>query len=351
MANKRLFYAVRALGFARDGSTSYTEVHGVQSLGMTVNFGLETIQEIGQLTIYEQIDNMPDVELTTSKVIDGYPTVYELATRGYSANSLVGRSNQRSIAAISYYLDTQASASGDPISSIHMSGMFVSSLAYEFPVDGNCMEECTLVGNHRAWKTSSFTFTPNFTNTDTPLALASGWGGVQRRENVRFNYAGTPASGTRVDENNIPLAPSGTLLPPDVIGISSSGTNDLLSNFEYSCSVQRIRCSVDLGRENLLELGHKLPYHRFVNFPVATTTEIEIIAKDGDRVIALDSTSLSHRTIQVATDAGFVLHMGTRNKLASVSEQGGDTGGGNVTLTYTYQSYNDFTTTSPMMPA
>ncbi len=347
--NKRLYYAIKAAAIAKDGETSYTSIHGLQAIGMTCNFGLETVQEIGELKVYEQIDNMPEVELTLSKVLDGYPLIYHLATRGAPANSLVGRSNQRCIGAVSYFLDTQASASGDPISTVTMSGLFVQSLSYNFDVGSNSMEEVTLVGNSRTWKTSAaWVYTGGFLNNDTPLALASGWGGVQRRENVRFNYAGASAS---LDSNGSVIAPSGTILPQDIYGISSSGTNDLLSNFEYSCSVQSIRASVNTGRENLMELGHKLPYHRFISFPVQTTCEITVMAKDGDRINATENTSLSKRTIKVASDDSFFLDMGTENKLATVSTQGGDATGGNDTHTYTYQSYNDFTVSHILQPS
>ena len=41
--------------------------------------------------------------------------------------------------------------------------------------------------------------------------------------------------------------------------------------------------------------------------------------------------------------AGTVLNLGTANKLSSVSYTGGDTGGGNATVTYAYSNFNDLT--------
>jgi len=39
--------------------------------------------------------------------------------------------------------------------------------------------------------------------------------------------------------------------------------------------------------------------------------------------------------------------LGTKNKLASVNYGGGDAGGGNVTVTYSYTTFNDFTVMHP----
>jgi len=52
MANNRLFYAIQQLGF--DGVVDvdgYTAAHGVQSVGMTTNFSLDQVFELGQLAI------------------------------------------------------------------------------------------------------------------------------------------------------------------------------------------------------------------------------------------------------------------------------------------------------------
>jgi len=49
------------------------------------------------------------------------------------------------------------------------------------------------------------------------------------------------------------------------------------------------------------------------------------------------------RTIRIATCEGTRIYTGTKNKLTSVGGGGGDTGGGNMTNTYTYQTYSDMT--------
>lgn len=345
--NNRVYWAIQALGIASRGSTSFTAVHGLQTVGLTTTFNLEQVFEIGQLAIYENIEDIPDVEVTLEKVLDGYPLIYHLATRGYNANTLAGRSNQRCDVALSIFGDVQDSASGVPLTQATMSGMYVSSLTYTFPVDGNCTEAVTLVGNNKTWKAAGFDFSGTiFDNTDEPLALTSGNGGVQRRENVVF-----ATNVVALDANSQVAATDATILPPDIEGISSSGTNFTNSDGVHGAHIQNITVSADLGRDNINELGKKSPYFRFVNFPVEVTTEIEVITTQGDQITVLEEASnLTDRSIRIKMEEGLFMNLGTKNKLASVSYGGGDAGGGNATVTYSYTTFNDLIITHPQDP-
>ena len=77
MANNRIYFANQQLIFRRDGATGtassdpenrWTAAHGVQSVAVTTTFNLEQAFELGQLAIYENIEGVPDIELTASKV-------------------------------------------------------------------------------------------------------------------------------------------------------------------------------------------------------------------------------------------------------------------------------------------
>jgi len=48
----------------------------------------------------------------------------------------------------------------------------------------------------------------------------------------------------------------------------------------------------------------------------------------------------SGEPIIIKDNAGTVLNLGNKNKLSSVSYSGGDTGGGNATITYSFVTYN-----------
>ena len=65
MANNRIFYACQLVGISKMGDVdNITEAHGVQSIGITTNFNLEQAFELGQIQIYENIEGLPDVEVT-----------------------------------------------------------------------------------------------------------------------------------------------------------------------------------------------------------------------------------------------------------------------------------------------
>lgn len=334
MSQKRLFYAVKQLGFSICGANSFTSIHGLQSATVNTKFNLEQVFEIGQLSLYENIENIPDIEVTLEKVLDGYPLLYHMATRGATSPSLSGRSNIKSTLGLSLYTDTQDSASGTPLSQCTMSGVYVSSLNYNFQVNGNFTESVTLVGNNKLW---SNTFTAAaFNNTDSPLALASS-GGVNRREDFILG------EGT----GNI------SLLPPDIYGVTSSGTVPY-SGGEYAVHIQSVKVSTNLGREQLFELGRRGPYHRFVSFPVEVKCDIEVMSQIGDQVTALeDATNLSERRIKLVTREGTTLDLGTKNKLSSVTFAGGNAGqnGGNDTDTYSFSNFNDLVVTHPQDPS
>lgn len=357
MPQQRVWWAVEAVGFAALGSQSYTAGHGIQSAGVTTAFNLDPIQELGQSRIYENLEDIPNVEVTMEKYLDGYPLLYHLCTQGAASATLFGRANQRTNVAISIFPDTNDSASGAVVAQLDCSGMYVSSVSYQFPADGKFSENITLVGNNKIWKSpNQATFSGGFNNQDQPLALTYGSGGHQRRQHMLFDFTGlstTDANG----QLNATTSTKCTILPPDVAGISSSGTNNLVGGTtNYLCSIQSISTNVDLGRDALFELGHFAPYYRFMNVPVQVNTDIEIIAKSGDWVSATEAGVYSNNantrqaTIKLATRDGTFIDLGTRNRLSNISYGGNDTGGGNATITYSFLTTNDFTVTHPQDP-
>jgi len=357
--NQRIFYAIEQFGVLPAGATAFTAAHGVQSIGITTNFDLVQVFEIGQLAIYDNVEQIPSVEVTAEKVLDGYPLLFHLATIGAPAGTLVGRSTMNTTVGMSVFADTNDSASGTPIAQVTMSGMVVSSLTYTFPVDGSCTESVTLVGNNKVWTdaTTGFSgsngaivFSGQFAgNADAPLA---------GKTMSRFNVVFAVPSGAPLDTNNQVLALT-TVLPTDIYGITSSGTNPITTG--SGAHVQGITISCDLGRDQIFELGRRFPYFRYVTFPVQVTTEITVIGTKWDGISATEAggtngapagSNLKNQSIRVYTEDGTFISCGTKNKLNSVSYGGGDAsaGGGNVTLTYRYITYNDLTVKHPADP-
>ena len=357
--NNRVFYAVQQFSMTPNGevvasgvSANTLEMHGIQSVGITTTFNLEQVFELGQLAIYENIEGIPDIEVTVEKVLDGYPPVFLVATRQYADQTLVGRSNAKCQAQLGIIQDTKNSVGIFPTTEVYMSGLFVSSVSYTIPVDGSATESVTLVGNNKRWRKRTNSSPHDLTlavsgrftgNDDVPAATT----GVSRREDVSFIYLGDTGSDLSAASAacgaGIVNSVIGTILPPEIDGISTSGTNDFAGGVP-NARVQSITTSVDLGREELFQLGKRGPYHRYVSFPVEVSTEITTLAISGDMIDAKEeSDNLSNRRIRLQLKEGLHIDMGDKNKLASVGFSGGDAGGDNVELSFSYTTFNDFT--------
>jgi hypothetical protein len=363
MANNRIYYAIQQVSFGKNSSgTGGTKVaaHGVQSCGITTTFNLEQVFELGQLSIYENVEGTPDIEVTMTKVLDGYIPLYCIATSDQTNGPQLAKrcdSNTKTIVQLGIWdeaLESAGQSNSGATAWVEMSGLYISSVAYNFPVDDNFTEDITLVGNTKIWGTGQSSSSLNCAASYYPTATSGafgangdapiGSGGVNRRQNMQFatgSDAGSAAQ-LRAEATNGDL----TVLPREIQGMSNSGTKDF-------AHVQSITASVDVAREELFELGAKIAYARPVTFPIEVTCDIEVTASSGDLINAIDSctggdfceeaTNLSDNTIRIATCEGTRVWLGNKNKLSSVSYGGGDAGGGNATVTYSYSTFNDFT--------
>lgn len=300
MSNQRIYYANHAVTVASG------VVPGVQSVSVNTNFNLEQVFQLGRLAIYENIAGDPDVEATITKALDGYPLVYVLASEGGLGGSLVENANQQVTIGLTIGNDTDRFLGENAgLTHIEMSGMFLSSLNYTFPVEGNFTEEVTFIGSSK-----SVTGNP----ASAPPALPGP--NVLRRQNFKVN---------------------GSDLPSEVDGKNLSS----------------VSISADLGREKMYKLGQFSPFHRFVNFPLEITVSFDVISNDHDNVAAQEVTGecIGQTTnveqaisINLCDEDGNTVYsfdLGSKCTLQSVSYSGGDTGGGNVTTTYTYVTYNE----------
>jgi len=353
-SNKRVYYAIQQVGLAPDGVLPFTGAHvikGLQSCGMNTRFNLEQVFQLGQGAIYQNVENIPDVEVTLEKCLDSKALIYHLATAGATSGTLIGRSNQRASLAMSIFGDTQDSASGTPIAEVFVSGIFVSALNYNFPVEGNFSESVTLVGNNKIWLTSGYTFTGYMNNAETPANYPPV--GVGRRQHMVFGNASVATSGADFTYTAPP-----SVLPIDIDGIDSGTGYNLFASGNFAVHVQSIRVSCNLGRDALNELGRKGPYHRFVQFPVEVRCDIEILATRGDMVSATelgvksDGTNLTERPIVISTLEGTLINLGNKNMLSQTSYGGGNAGnrGGNATITYSFVTQSELLVTHPADP-
>jgi hypothetical protein len=367
MANNRIFYACQAVALAPLGSDAGAVLaHGVQSVGITTNFNLEQAFELGQIQIYENIEGLPDIEVTMEKVLDGYPLLYHLASPGATSSNLIGRSKERCTVGLGIFSDDADAVDGAAPVEVYMSGMFINSVSYTIPADGNCTESVTLVGNNKEWNTTARLLRDAVVDgipkdssgrgIDVPFALSGVAGeeyngGIQRRENVVMSQCIIPKSIIR-----------------SLNGAAFSSISETAGNNWNSAAatprahIQSVTISTDFGREDILELGRKTPYFRAPTFPIEVTCEIEVISISGDWVSAyetgnpaLTGASAGDNTpserIVVALQDGTKFDLGTKNRLSSVTYGGGDAGGGNSTMTFSYSNFNDLVVQHNQDPA
>jgi len=289
--------------------------YGMQTTSISTAFNTEDVFQIGQLDAYENVETIPEIEVTMERVLDGTVPLWLMCTDS-QYTSLKGRTADFKVdLAVNVYPDTQDSAAGtDEDAVVTCSGMYVSSVSYSLTTDGNFTESLTLVGNDKTWTDAEGIPDGHFPTSDAFYAdkvakPANGVGsGVQRSED--FDAAGST-------------------LPTDI------SADD---------HIQSLDVSADIGREDIYELGSKAPYYRAVTFPIEVTCSFEVITSEGDKVEALsDRDNLSAQSIIIKTDGGLTIDLGSNNKLTNVSFGDFTTGGDSVTCTFEYANSNSLT--------
>jgi len=392
-SNNRVFYATQGVAVgdraatsvvdswqpgdaALDGTGKVMIMHGLQSIGVSTNFNLEQIFELGQLSLYENYEEIPEIEVSFEKILDGYTLVYHAGTATAANATLTGRAAPRSDIRMVIGYDTsdeiQAGGTNSGVAELYCSGTYISSVSYNLSTDGNFTESTTFVGNDKQWLTGSDTgglltdangvidsaFTTSVFGNDAPVGQANS---VLRRQNVVTGSTGKQLGGTVYFRTVVPAFIEGGT--PGATGVEGGAYTGLSSNVTYIYDatgpyLQSASVSVDLGRENISQLGKKAPYYRYVSFPVDVTCDIEVVAVGGDNIDAYEEgypsagtgknvgvpvgKNLANHSIQFVLDDSTVLQLGNKNKLTSVSYGGGDAGGGNATISYSFTNSNDF---------
>jgi len=350
--NNRIFYATQAIALKPQSDTTTPPTYftgatdgwyyprGVQSAGITTNFALEQVFQLGQIELYENVEDVPEIEVTINKVIDGTPPLYLMCMGGSTGipgangKELVNLANNRVNFRLGIYSDTNSAATGTVPTWVDCSGMYLSSVSFTIPVDGNATEDVTLVGNNKYW------------NSGVVGGANAGFFSSQAD-------AGTmtaPAIGRRYKFNS-----SQSVIP------TGAGGGIPIPENRTMPYLQSVTVSTDLGREAINELGAMAPYYRYVTFPVEVTSEFEIIGDKGDQVEGKDFDgqvgcdvvykNLQDKPVKIVVCGSGIndyleIDLGSKNKLTSVNYTGGEAGGDNVTITYSYQTFNKFKVTA-----
>lgn len=345
MANTdRIFYAVQAVGIGPTSvlpatganghatgitvsTTGFEWLHGVQSAGFSTTFNVDNLFEYGQLQIYQFVDDVPDIEVTLEKVLDGYRGLYLSSVGLTGTGNVIEAAKKACNVALIIYPDSftytgSGGGTGAANSLMFCSGMRVSNATYTFGVDGNFTESLTLQGNDKKWYTPSGQWT-----------------------NLPYNNTDKPQAGLVAKRQAIEIGENKTVLPAEVSGNIRDNTGN----------IQTITITADFGRENNFELGRYRPYTKFTTLPLQVTCDFEVLSLSGDIIDATSDAPRGtgyDREIVVYLDANsssasgqYKFDLGTACRLTSVNYTGGDTGGGNATVTYSYTVFNKFSVT------
>ena len=380
-SNTRIFYAMLGTTIGAIGATSGVEdsekctdaisvtsdandhriVHGLQSLGVDTNFALEQAFELGRLSLYENIEDIPEISVSMQKFLDGYSLLYHLgasydgngAILGPTKTTLSGRADTRAdIRSVINATTEDNVTSGDAaVAELYCSGMYLSSVSYTIPTDGTCTEDVGFVGNNKKWIND-----PDHADGDNLLlandsGIAAGFGSIFTDDEPAYDNGGKHV----LRREDVQTGDDGhqtykTVVPTIIEGVSQLGStfkgrapiNAGTINTD-DVHINSFSCSTDLGRESINQLGTRTPYNRYVNFPTEVTSELEVTSTAGDNVNAVETTrsNLFNHEICIVLKDSTVIHLGKSNKLSSVSFSGADAGGGNATIGYSFSNFND----------
>lgn len=336
MAQNRLFYACQAVGLGDHGTAKYVE--GVQSVGINTTIDFEQAFELGVITLYDNMEGTPSVELTLERnLVSGVHPLWtsmatltgEKATPTYTVNDheqLVAVGSARPTAVLQVYKETTSYAgstdnSSTPTFYIELSGLYVTNYSINVGLEGSPTESMSFVGNDYKWIQSSGSRIASQPANGSSVASS---GVIFRKQDLRTSKAAVglvPASGC----------------------VGGSG-------------LQSVSFSMEFGREDIFELGRKTPYFKSATFPVEVTAELEFIDtgtqesnymasyEGGGYGFKSDSNSDITKPLPIALVYGsgdLVLYMGS-GRLTGTSRSGGDASGGNATISYSFQNFNYF---------
>jgi len=281
MAN-RIFYAVQNVNM--NGIED-----GIQSVSINASVDFEQVFALGNLDVYENIEGVPSVEFSVERAYPqaGANTMWASFGNGTQEASISRPTLQMSVAD-----DSSTPYVGNGF--CKSTGCYVSSWSCNFPIDGFATESVTLVSNDLQWSEGSATI------AGTPTGNAQFKDKVVRRSKLTGN----------TDKR-----------------------------------LQSVAFSADIGREDLFELGKKAPYFRAATFPIETTADFEYldtVSQSGPEAgtrLTMNSASEADITSDVTVAFNGVT-LGGGARLNATNYSGGDAGGGNATVTYSYIAYN-----------
>ena len=347
--NSRIYYACQAVSMSGPYginsnvglNQAFQYVPGIQSVTVGTNFSLQPVFQFGQSELYENMESIPEVDISLSKLFDGWPMLYHLAVgQGKLSEVMHHRCGVR----LSIGMDTDkpfgTNAQAQAPSQLTMIPAYLSSATFSLGVADKFTETVTLVSNDRSWTNTQANSlnSPNASIADNLSGRSAPTGlGIGQKQHLNLV------------ETILPTGWNGKALLDTAIVLNATHTRSLFGGIPAGSHIQSINITVNLGREPIYELGKRTPFSRPITFPAEISCEIAVIAIGGDDIGYASSPTpcanpklVEDKAIKVVLCDGTTFDLGKKNKLKSISYTG-DTGGGNTVATYVYSTYNDFT--------
>ena len=319
----RVFYACQAVFI--DG----TYLQNVQSVGVDYSADAELISDTGRSQGFGSRYNKPEVTITIERHLrsgdtpfyttgtSGYTDSYALKTGNLGLNGWEGRKQHE--VGLTYSSDETISGSVD---SVKFEYCLITELSYSFSVDGIFTESITLVTN-------------NMTKQSAGSVPAAG------------------DSGTLMKKQNFDIVNS--VFPTEVdaaIKTVEDGVNVRL--------VQSINISLSVSYSELADTGYwrgsnqgnnpsEQNKYKYIETPLEVTCEITALARKSIQqdILISDNNDIfmasfpePDRSIILKFD-NIIFDLGSKNFCTGVGFSGGDTGGGNVEMSFSYTNNNN----------
>jgi len=303
--NDRIFYACQAI--LKDG----VFLEGVQSAGVNWELQTEILLDIGKHKQQKHRYGKPQYGITISRVLPKNGDFFFSSAAHPLESSAIGTGpNPRTWdMSLLYSRDNQRFLNGT-ISKITYNNCLLTSIGYSIQIDGPIKEDLGFISN-------------SYTKVNDTIDLSST----------------LPQDGLTVKRQDV----SFTSLPQEVLDAFNIG-NTLDSKPIYG--LQSIEINVEINYRDMLDVGSWENDFRLVEIPISVTSSFTGIVRsqfDHSRPNITDAyyNYSPNKTINIAANAGgtsFRWNLGPDNYLTGYDFSGGDTEGGNVEATLTYQN-------------
>lgn len=297
MGNNRIFYSCLGVALAAPNSFPSDILEGVQSVGVSSSKSIEYFLPAKSTTSSGFYTTVPDISFNYSQLLHSFSDLSDLD----GVNDYVD---------LYMFVGEDDTECLDPRKYILCRYLLLESIEYNLSVN------------------EFFTLTKNFK-------------GFSR-------YICSTSSSIDVPRCGIPN-PSDTDLVGRRHNFNVSGSS-LPSVLTTSNALQSITIKSSINRKQINETGTKTPYGSSVNFPVETTISFELISQNldnyDDTFNNIACTGITDNVTDITIDICGRQDVITGSltiydaSLSSINYNGGDTSGGNQTITIEYISYD-----------